>query len=131
MKTTQVRAVESQPVALVSQGGPSNFTDLYIAQGRIGQRHLSSACYSWGEILTMAAMELWRRGETDAVRVTLKARRQTVREFLRERFGVVTGARQYWHRENWTPERAELKEFLGALRDTKAVKRRTTAINLR
>jgi hypothetical protein len=67
----------------------------------------------------MAALELWRRGEADTARVTLKAGHQTVREFLRERFGIVTGARQYWHRENWTPDRADLQEFLGALRDAR------------
>ena len=58
-----------------------------------------------------------RCGEADAARVTLKARRQTVRGFLLARFGIVTGAREYWHRENWTPDRADLHEFLGALRN--------------
>jgi hypothetical protein len=92
---------------------------MYVAQGEIGQRKLSSACYTFSEVLRLVAQELWRRGEADAARVMLKARRQTVRQFLRERFGVVTGEREYWHRENWTPDRADLHEFLGALRDTR------------
>ena len=79
MNTTQVCAVEPA-VALAHQS--ENLTDLYIAQGRIGQRQLSSACYSWGEILHMAAVELWRRCEADAARVMLKAGHRTVREFL-------------------------------------------------
>jgi hypothetical protein len=115
-----VTAPSGNPVwASEKDGSVENLTDLYIEQGRIGQRQLSSACYSWGEVLRMAAIELWQRGEADAARVTLKAGRQTVREFLRTRFGIVTGAREYWHRENWTPDRADLQEFLGALRDAR------------
>ena len=96
-----------------------SLTDLYIAQGRIGQRKLSSAWHTWSEVLNMAAVELWRRGEADAARVTLKARRRSVREFLRERFGVVTGVREFWHRPQWTPDRADLHDFLRALRDAR------------
>jgi hypothetical protein len=68
----------------------------------------------------MAAVELWQCGEVDATRVTLKAGRMTVRQFLRERFGIVTGAREYWTRPQWTPDRADLQEFLGALRDARS-----------
>ncbi len=60
-----------------------------------------------------------RAHEADAARVTLKARRQTVREFLRARFGIVTGAREYWHRENWMPDRADLRDLLAAIRSAK------------
>lgn len=35
-------------------------------------------------------------------------------------FGIVTGARQFWHRECWTADRADLQEFLMALRDARA-----------
>jgi hypothetical protein len=102
--------------------GSSSLTDLYISQGRIRQRQLSSACFTWSEVLRLAALELWRRGEADAARVTLKAGRQTVREFLRARFGIVTGAREFWHRENWTPDRADLQDLLAALRATRLVR---------
>jgi hypothetical protein len=81
---------------------------------RIGQR-----LYRAPAIRGMAALQLWRRGEADTARVTLKARRQTVRQFLRVRFGIVTGAREYWHRENWTPDHAGLQEFIGALREAR------------
>ena len=93
-----------------------SYTDLYIGEGGIGERPLSNACYTWHEVLSLAATELWRRGEAERTRVMLKARRQTVRQFLRTRFGIVTGAREYWHRENWTPDRADLQEFLAAIK---------------
>ena len=28
---------------------------------------------------------------------------------------------KYWHRENWTPDRADLQEFLAVLRDARAL----------
>jgi hypothetical protein len=96
-------------------------TDDYIRQGRIGSPELRKAgCYTWHETLRLVASELWRLGEAERARVTLKAGRQTVREFLRTRFGIVTGAREFWHRENWTPDRADLRDFLSALRRFKA-----------
>ena len=100
-------------------GVNDGLTDLYISQGRIGQRRLSSACFTWHETLRLVASELWRRGEAERARVTLKVGRETVREFLRTRFGIVTGAREFWHRENWTPDRADLQDFLAALRDAR------------
>ncbi len=103
----------------IIDGSSESLTDSYIGTGKIGARPLSSACYTWHETLAMVAIELWNRGEAESARVTLKARRQTVREFLRTRFGIVTGAREYWHRENWTPDRADLQEFLGALREAR------------
>ena len=118
MMTARVSAVES-PVVAFQKDGNSELTDLYIAQGRIGATQLSSACYSWTDILQMAAKELWRCGEANAARVTLKAGRQTVRQFLLARFGIVTGSREYWHRPEWTPERADLQDFLKALQLTR------------
>jgi hypothetical protein len=118
---TRVSAVTPDVVpAFQTDGNFENLTDLYISQGRIGQRPLSKACYTWHEVLRLAAIELWRRGEAESTRVMLKAGRQTVRGFLGERFGIVTGARQFWHWENWTPDRADLQEFLGALRDARS-----------
>lgn len=96
-------------------------TDLYIDSGKIGQQSLLSGCYTWHETLRLAAIELWKRGEADAARVMLKAGRQTVRGFLHKRFGIVTGAREYWHRETWTPDRADLADFLRALREARMV----------
>jgi hypothetical protein len=96
-------------------------TDLYIDSGRIGEWQLLSGCYTWHEALRLAAVELWRRGEADAARVKLKAGRQTVGAFLRVRFGIISGAREYWHRENWTPDRVDLQDLLRALRKTRTV----------
>jgi hypothetical protein len=101
----------------VVDGNSEVLTDLYIGTGKIGQHPLSSAFYSWPEVLRLAAIELWQCGEAEGARVTLKAAGgPSARAFLRERFGIVTGRREYWHRENWTPDRADLKDFLGALR---------------
>lgn len=111
MAIAQVCAVES-PVA-ASQDGK---TDSYIAEGRIGSQQLSSGCYTWHETLRLAAAELWRCGEAETTRVTLRSGRLTVRQFLRKRFGVVTGVREYWHRATWTPDRADLHEFLATMR---------------
>lgn len=91
-------------------------TDLYIPKGQIGPTALRTGCYTWGEILALVARELHRSGEVRAARVTVKSGRKTVREYLRERFGVVTGPREYYHRPQWTPDRADRQEFLSALR---------------
>jgi len=101
-------------------GVNDGLTDDYIQHGRIAHTDLRKAgCYTWHETLGLVAAELWRRGEANAARVTLQAGLQTVREFLRTRFGIVTGAREFWHRENWTPDRADLQDFLAALRDAR------------
>ena len=101
-------------------GVNDGLTDNYIQQGRIGHIELRKAgCYTWHETLRLVASELWRCGEAERARVTLKAGRQTVREFLRTRFGIVTGAREFWHRESWSADRADLADFLGALRDAR------------
>jgi hypothetical protein len=110
------------PASQSIDGSFESLTDSYIGTGKVGARPLSSACYTWHEILSLVAIELWRGGEAERARVMLKtAGGPSVREFLRARFGIVTGAREYWHRENWTPDRADLQEFLGALRDAKAI----------
>ncbi len=103
------------------RGRDEALTDLYIADGKIGRVPLSSACYTWHDTLRLVAVELWRRGEAERTRVMLKAGGITVRRFLRERFGIVTGAREYWHRKNWTADRADLADFLRALRETRAI----------
>ena len=89
-------------------------TDTYIPTGQIGGP-LNRACYTWGEVLALAARELHRTGDVRAARVTVKSG-TPVRQYLRERFGVVTGPREYYHRREWTPDRADRQEFLSALR---------------
>jgi hypothetical protein len=111
---TRVRAVPTGSVVPVFQGiGGSS--DFYIPIGRIGAVNLNAGCYTWGEILNLAAAELWRTGEADAARVTLKAGRQTVRAFLRQRFGVVTGARQFFTPSHRKPDEQDAREFLSVL----------------
>jgi hypothetical protein len=36
--------------------------------------------------------------------------------FLRERYGIFTGPREYWHDSRLTPDRADLRDFLRACR---------------
>ena len=117
----QLTPLDSPVWASPRDGNFEDRTDLYIEQGQIGEQMLNTACFTWTETLRVAATELWRRGEAERARVTLKARHQSVREFLWTRFGIITGARELWHRENWTPDRADLHEFLGALRDAKGM----------
>jgi hypothetical protein len=107
--TTQWRAVGTQGVA--PQCAP---TDLYIAKGPVGRTDLSAGCWTWHETLALVAADLTRNGEVESARVRLKARLQTVRAFLQARYGIFTGPREYWHRENWTPDRADLRDFLRA-----------------
>ncbi|MBY0506442.1 MAG: hypothetical protein K2X03_21165 [Bryobacteraceae bacterium] len=103
-------------VGVSHHNGEVDPSDLYLSQGRIGQRSLADGCYTWGDTLRMAAAELRQRGEADAARVTLKSGKVTVRQFLLQRFGVRTGRREFWCRPQWTPDRADLHEFLRVLR---------------
>jgi hypothetical protein len=92
-------------VSQIIDGSSESLADLYIGTGKIGQRRLSSACYSRPEVLRLAALELWRRGEAEGTRVTLKARRQTVRQFLQARSGFMTGSREYFHDSHISADR--------------------------
>lgn len=95
-------------------------TDSYIEEGVIGQRVLADYCHSWTEVLRLAAEELWRCGEVESARLVLKSRKWTVREYLNWRFGVTTGRREYWHSSRITPDEADLREFLAAIRSAKS-----------
>lgn len=50
-------------------------------------------CYSFGEILDLVAHHLVWTGEAQAVETRLRGGSVTVRAFLRERYGVITGER--------------------------------------
>ena len=112
---TEVSGVPGFPAT----GTASEKTDVYVAKGQIGRINLSSACYTWHETLALVAADLTRRSEDAAVRAMLKARRQTVRAFLRARYGIFTGPREYWHDSRLTPDQADLKDFLRAIREAK------------
>jgi hypothetical protein len=62
MNVTRTQTTPGLQAGTRTGAEPRHFTDLYIAQGRIGRTRLRSACYSWGEVLHIAALELWRRG---------------------------------------------------------------------
>lgn len=107
---TEVSGVQ----ASLGIGTESEKTDVYVAKGQIGHINLSSACYTWHEVLAFVAADLTRRKEDAAVRARLKARVISVRAFLLERYGIATGPREYFH-DSWiSPARADLKDFLRA-----------------
>lgn len=69
-------------------------TDDYIPSGHIPDvlrgtvRDLGRGCYSFAEILDLAAHHLVFTGEAPEVEARLRAGAVTVRAFLRERYGV-------------------------------------------
>src|SRR5579871_924619 len=97
METTQVRAVENQPVALGSQDTGPGSGDSYIPSGCIPDvlkgtiRNMRDGCYTFGDILDLAAHHLVWIGEAGSVETRLRGGALTVRTFLRERYGVFTG----------------------------------------
>jgi hypothetical protein len=91
-------------------------TDSYIPSGRIGGRDLRHGVYTAYEVFQLAARDIGLLGRAREVTALLRARRQTVREFLTARYGVSIGPRQYWHDTRWTADEADLKDFLRMLR---------------
>ena len=89
---TRVSAVEAQVAA--SMGA---LTDDYLPEGRVPDvlkgtvRDMRDGCYSFGEVLDLAAHQLVWTGEASAVEARLRGGAVTVRQFLRERYGIVTG----------------------------------------
>ncbi len=91
-------------------------TDSYIPSGRIGRLNLGRACYTGYEVFRLAAEDLARRGLARQISALLRAGRQTVREFLTERYGVSIGPRQYFTPRGRTPDQADMNDFLRVLR---------------
>ena len=87
-------------------------TDAYIPTGRIAAVNLANGCYTFAE----AAADLTRRGEVAAVLARLGGGVVTVRDYLRERYGAVTGPREYYTPPHITPDAADLKMLRAALR---------------
>ncbi len=87
----------------------SRHSDNYIPSGGIpdviggGVRNLRSGCYTFGDILDLAAHRLVSTGEAAAIGAQLRAG-VTVRALLLERYGVVTG-------ESERGDRSDLKRF--------------------
>ena len=90
-------------------------TDVYIPSGRIGKLDLRQGVYTAYEVFRLAAEDLARKGLTRQVSALLRAGRQTVREFLTERYGVSIGPRQYFTPRGRTPDQADVSDFLGAM----------------
>ena len=67
----------------------------------------------------MVAADLVRRGEDAALRARLRARVISVRGFLREHYGIVTGPREYWRDSRLTPDWPDLQDILRAIREAK------------
>jgi len=92
--------------------------DSYLPSGRIGRLDLSGGCYTAYTVFRLVAEDLARRGISRRVSALLQAGRQTVRDFLTERYGVSIGERQYFTPRGRTPNQADVTDFLRALRRT-------------
>ncbi len=90
--TARVSANVKEPVSPATGHG-----DAYIPSGCIPNvlegkiLSMQDGCYSFSEILDLAAHHLVWTGETQAVEARLRAGSVTVRGFLRERYGVLAG----------------------------------------
>ena len=94
-------------------------TDAYIPTGRIAAVNLANGCYTFAE----AAADLTRRGEVAAVLARLGGGVVTVRDYLRERYGVHTGPREYFTPAHRTPDECDLRLLRWALRRAGAWRR--------
>jgi hypothetical protein len=68
------------------------------------------------EVFRLAAQDLAKRGLARQVSALLRAGRQTVREFLMEKYRVSIGMRQYFTPRGRTPDQADVSDFLRVLR---------------
>jgi hypothetical protein len=94
-------------------------SDSYLPSGRIGRVDLSGGCYTTYTVFRLVAEDLARRGLTRSVTALLRAGRQTVRDFLMERYDVSIGERQYFTPRGRTPDQADVADFLRAMRKAK------------
>jgi hypothetical protein len=88
---------------------------MYIPCGRIGNVDLNNGVYTAYEVFQLAARDIAGLGLAVEVAALLRAGRQTVRGFLTERYGVVTGPRQYWTPTGRMPNEADVRDFLRVL----------------
>ena len=94
-------------------------SDSYLPSGRIGRLDLKGGCYTAYTVFRLVAEDLARRGLARTVSAHLRAGRQTVRDFLTERYGVSIGERQYFTPRGRTPDQADSKDFLRVLRTSR------------
>jgi hypothetical protein len=90
-------------------------SDSYLPSGRIGRLDLKGGCYTAYTVFRLVAEDLARRGLARTVSAHLRAGRQTVRDFLTERYGVSIGPRQYFTPRGRTPDQADVTDFLRML----------------
>jgi hypothetical protein len=91
-------------------------SDSYLPSGQVGRLELKGGCYTGYEVFRLAAQDIARQGLARQVSALLRAGRQTVRDFLTERYGVSIGPRQYWTPRGRTPDQADVSDFLRVLR---------------
>ncbi len=108
--------VAKQVLAEHYDGGRAGSSDSYVPSGRIGRLDLKGGCYTAYTVFRLVAEDLARRGLARTVSAHLRAGRQTVRDFLTERYGVLIGERQYFTPRGRTPDQADVVDFLRALR---------------
>lgn len=97
--------------------------DAYLPTGRIAAVNLANGCFTFADACALAAADLTLRGEARAVLDRLNGGAVTVREWLRENYGVVTGAREYFTPPHRTPDECDLRMLRAALRRAGAWRR--------
>ena len=104
--------------------------DAYIPSGSIPNvvdgtiLDLRAACYSFGEILDLAAHHLVWIGEAQAVQARLPCGSVTVRAFLRERYGLCAGESEHGDRSDLKRFRLWLADARWRIRKVRAEDRR-------
>ena len=112
MQMDQLRSVTA-PMGANGGFSQGNFGDALIEQGRIGSVDLRTGGYDFGDILDIVAHRLVAAGQDRAVLRLLRT--MTVRQFLRERYGVSTGSGD---------DRRDLRRFRNWIMDARWLRRR-------
>jgi hypothetical protein len=109
--------METQVCASTPAVSPAEgvLTDLYVESGRVGRLDLMDGCYTTFEVFELAARDIVACGDDVAVRSLLRSGVTTVRRLLAERYGVVTGQREYFTPSHLTHNEADCRDFLRVL----------------
>lgn len=124
METAQGRSFADALLKRVNVG------DYYVPSGCIPDvlkgtvRNLRSGCYTFGDILDLAAHHLVWIGEATTVEARLRGGAVTVRAFLRERYGVFTGKSERGHKSDLKRFRLWLADARWRIRRLRADEKR-------